>query len=78
MDDCSKELIRLETERLSVKYGKSFLDCSDLTVELGLGLENARRLMNTAGFPAIRIGKRQIVYIPAFVGWFLDLRRYTT
>ena len=64
-----ESLINAEVKRLSEKYGKSFLDCSDISEITGLGIDNARGLMNGYFFPVITIGRRKVVSMLAFVTW---------
>jgi hypothetical protein len=65
-------LIRMEVERLTVKYGKESFDCTDLMDMLGIGRDNARALMRSEGFPAISAGGRRVVPVLLFVIWQLQ------
>lgn len=65
----AKDLIEIETSRLSDKYGKDFLDCEDLIKITGLGRDNVRHLMRSKDFPLTKIGKRNVVSIINFVDW---------
>lgn len=63
------ELIKNETERLSKKLNKDFLNCEDLIEITGLGRDNVRQLLRSENFPTTRIGNRQVVSILNFVTW---------
>ena len=61
------ELIQNEVNRISLKYGKDFLDCDDLIKITGLGRDNVRTLMRSKNFPTTKVGKRQVVSALNFV-----------
>ena len=63
------ELIQGEVNRISLKYGKDFLDCDDLIKITGLGRDNVRNLMRSKTFPTTKVGKRQVVSVLNFVTW---------
>ena len=63
------ELIQNEVNRISLKYGKDFLDCEDLIKITGLGRDNVRNLMRSKNFPTTKVGKRQVVSVLNFVTW---------
>ena len=63
------ELIQSEVNRISLKYGKEFLDCEDLIKITGLGRDNVRNLMRSKTFPTTKVGKRQVVSVLNFVTW---------
>ena len=63
------ELIQSEVNRISLKYGKDFLDCEDLIKITGLGRDNVRNLMRNKTFPTTKVGKRQVVSVLNFVTW---------
>ena len=63
------ELIQSEVNRISLKYGKDFLDCEDLIKITGLGRDNVRNLMRSKTFPTTKVGKRQVVSVLNFVRW---------
>lgn len=63
------ELIQSEVNRISLKYGKDFLDCEDLIKITGLGRDNVRNLMRSKNFPTTKVGKRQVVSVLNFVTW---------
>ena len=63
------ELIQNEVNRISLKYGKDFLDCDDLIKITGLGRDNVRNLMRSKTFPTTKVGKRQVVSVLNFVTW---------
>lgn len=63
------DLIQNEVNRISLKYGKDFLDCEDLIKITGLGRDNVRNLMRSKTFPTIKVGKRQVVSVLNFVTW---------
>ena len=63
------ELIQSEVSRISLKYGKDFLDCEDLIKITGLGRDNVRNLMRSKTFPTTKVGKRQVVSVLNFVTW---------
>ena len=63
------ELIQSEVNRISLKYGKDFLDCEDLVKITGLGRDNVRNLMRSKNFPTTKVGKRQVVSVLNFVTW---------
>lgn len=67
------QLVAMETQRLTDKYGKEYLDCKDLMKILGVGRDNARQLMRSAGFPVITVGNRKVVPVLAFVMWQLEM-----
>ena len=62
-------LIQSETQRISIKYNKDFLDCDDLIKITGLGRDNVRSLLRSKSFPTTKVGKRQVVSILNFVTW---------
>lgn len=62
-------LIESETNRLSQKYNKDFLDCEDIIKITGLGRDNVRNLLRNKTFPATRIGRRYVVSVLNFVKW---------
>ena len=49
------ELIQNEVNRISLKYGKDFLDCEDLIKITGLGRDNVRNLMRSKSFPTTKV-----------------------
>ena len=51
-------LIQSETQRISIKYNKDFLDCDDLIKITGLGRDNVRSLLRSKSFPTTKVGKR--------------------
>ena len=63
------ELIQNEVNRISLKYGKDFLDCEDLIKITGLGRDNVRNLMRSKTFPTTKVGKRHVVSVLNFVTW---------
>ena len=63
------ELIQSEVNRISLKYGKDFLDCEDLIKITGLGRDNVRQLLRSSNFPTTKVGKRQVVSVLNFVTW---------
>ena len=63
------ELIQGEVNRISLKYGKDFLDCDDLIKITGLGRDNVRNIMRSKTFPTTKVGKRQVVSVLNFVTW---------
>ena len=62
-------LIQSETQRISIKYNKDFLDCDDLIKITGLGRDNVRNLLRSKTFPTTKVGKRQVVSVLNFVTW---------
>ena len=54
-------LIQSETQRISIKYNKDFLDCDDR--------DNVRSLLRSKSFPTTKVGKRQVVSVLNFVTW---------
>ena len=62
-------LIQSETQRISQKYNKDFLDCEDLIKITGLGRDNVRMLLRSKDFPTTKVGKRQVVSVLNFVTW---------
>ena len=64
-------LIQSETQRISIKYNKDFLDCDDLIKITGLGRDNVRSLLRSKSFPTTKVGKRQVVSVLNFVTWLL-------
>lgn len=67
-----EQLIADEVKRLSVQFGKSFLDCEDIIKLTGLGRDNVRVLMRSRRFPVVKVGKRQVVSILNFVTWQIN------
>lgn len=67
-----EQLIADEVKRLSVQFGKSFLDCEDIIKLTGLGRDNVRVLMRSRRFPIVKVGKRQVVSILNFVTWQIN------
>ena len=65
----TKDLIEMEVNRLSNKYGKDYLDCEDIIKITGLGRNNVRTLMNNSKFPTTIIGRRKVVSLTNFVVW---------
>lgn len=63
------DLIQNEVNRISLKYGKDFLDCDDLIKITGLGRDNVRTLLRSKDFPTTKVGKRQVVSVLDFVTW---------
>ena len=64
-----EQLVADEVKRLSLQFGKSFLDCENLIELTGLGRDNVRALMHSKAFPVTKVGNRQVVSILAFVAW---------
>jgi len=64
-------LIQSETQRISIKYNKDFLDCDDLIKITGLGRDNVRSLLRSKSFPTTKVGKRQVVSVLNFVTWLI-------
>ena len=62
-------LIQSETQRISIKYNKDFLDCDDLIKITGLGRDTVRSLLRSKSFPTTKVGKRQVVSVLNFVTW---------
>ena len=67
-----EQLIADEVRRLSLQFGKSFLDCEDIIKLTGLGRDNVRALMRSRRFPVVKVGKRQVVSILNFVTWQIN------
>ena len=63
------DLIQNEVNRISLKYGKDFLDCEYLIKITGLGRDNVRTLLRSKDFPTTKVGKRQVVSVLNFVTW---------
>ncbi len=63
------DLIQNEVNRISLKYGKDFLDCENLIKITGLGRDNVRNLLRSKSFPTTKVGKRQVVSVLNFVTW---------
>ena len=64
-------LIQSETQRISIKYNKDFLDCDDLIKITGLGRDNVRSLLRSKSCPTTKVGKRQVVSVLNFVTWLM-------
>ncbi len=64
-----EDLISSEAKRLSDRYGKDYLDCSDIMKITGLGKDNVRTIMNRKDFPTMKIGMRKIVSVIGFATW---------
>lgn len=69
MEIKAEELISSEIKRITDKFGKEYLDYSDIMKITGLGRDNVRAIMTKIDFPKIRVGKRRIVSVAAFVTW---------
>lgn len=67
-----EQLVADEVKRLSLQFGKSFLDCDDIISLTGLGRDNVRALMRSRRFPVVKVGKRQVVSILNFVTWQIN------
>lgn len=67
-----EQLVADEVKRLSLQFGKSFLDCEDIIKLTGLGRDNVRALMHSRRFPVVKVGKRQVVSILNFVTWQIN------
>lgn len=67
-----EQLVADEVKRLSLQFGKSFLDCEDIISLTGLGRDNVRTLMRSRRFPVVKVGKRQVVSILNFVTWQIN------
>lgn len=67
-----EQLVADEVKRLSLQFGKSFLDCEDIVSLTGLGRDNVRTLMRSRRFPVVKVGKRQVVSILNFVTWQIN------
>ena len=65
------DLIQNEVNRISLKYGKDFLDGEDLIKITGLGRDNVRTLLRSKDFPTTKVGKRQVVSVLNFVTWLM-------
>ena len=63
-----EQLVADEVKRLSLQFGKSFLDCEDIISLTGLGRDNVR----SRRFPVVKVGKRQVVSILNFVTWQIN------
>ena len=58
-----------EIKRISEKYKKEYLDCSDIMEITGLGRDNVTRMMSKKDFPKMKVGRRRIVSVASFVTW---------
>lgn len=67
-----EQLVADEVKRLSLQFGKSFLDCEDIISLTGLGRDNVRALMRSRRFPVVKVGKRQVVSILNIVTWQIN------
>ena len=67
-----EQLVADEVKRLSLQFGKSFLDCEDIISLTGLGRDNVRALMRSRRSPVVKVGKRQVVSILNFVTWQIN------
>ncbi len=67
-----EQLVADEVKRLSLQFGKSFLDCEDIIKLTGLGRDNVRALMRSRRFPVVKVGKRQVVSILNIVTWQIN------
>ena len=67
-----EQLVADEVKRLSLQFGKSFLDCEDIISLTGLGRDNVRALMRSRRSPVVKVGKRQVVSILNFVIWQIN------
>ena len=67
-----EHLVADEVKRLSLQFGKSFLDCEDIISLTGLGRDNVRALMRSRRFPVVKVGKQQVVSILNFVTWQIN------
>ena len=62
-------IISAEIRRITEKYNKEYLDCSDIMKITGLGRDNVRNLLRSKSFPTTKVGKRQVVSVLNFVTW---------
>ncbi len=70
--DISSNLIIMEDQMNEHKEPKDFplaLTASDIAKILGLSRAGAYNLLNTQGFPTLRVGKRKIVMRDKFIAW---------
>ena len=67
-----EQIVADEVKRLSLQFGKSFLDCEDIIKLTGLGRDNVRALMRSRRFPVVKVGKRQVVSILNIVTWQIN------
>ena len=67
-----EQLIMLETNRLSEKYGKVFFNCKEIIELTGLGRDTVRTLIKESVIPSVRAGRKRIVSIVGFVNWQLN------
>ena len=77
-DHTGSDIVCAEVERLTCKYGKEFFDCRDLMSIMGVGRDNARALMRSAGFPTTSVGNRKVVSAMSFVVWMASKDRLTS
>ena len=72
MIDISSNLIIMEDQMNEHKEPKDLplaLTASDIAKILGLSRAGAYNLLNTQGFPTLRVGKRKIVMRDKFIAW---------
>jgi hypothetical protein len=68
----------IEAKRLAEKYKKDFFDCEDLVKIMGVGKNNIRQMFNSDSFPTIKIGKRKVVSVIAFIMWSMQNELYNS
>jgi len=66
--------IAMEAHRLATKYNADVFTAEDLTNILGVGMNNARELMNAPSFPTIHFKGRKVVSALGLAAWFV--RKY--
>ena len=54
------DLIQNEVNRISLKYGKDFLDCEDLIKITGLGRDNIRTLLRRKDWLTLNNNKSEV------------------
>lgn len=57
--------------------GKLALNTAELAAALGIGKNKAQELINTPGFPVVRLGRRVVVPVDALKEW-LDTQTQET
>lgn len=69
MNTYFQDLINNEVMRITKKYNKDFLNCSDLMKIMGLCRKNVTEMMKSPDFPLLRYGNRMVVSVFSFVVW---------
>jgi len=64
--------ITQEVNRLTEKYGKSYLTYKEIMEIMGIGRDSAKAMLRSNQFQVIHIGNRRMVSVIAFVTWQIN------